>query len=380
MSLIARHTELSANVVAFCRFLRAKGFPLGPGEEADALSALAAVPAVDDPETFRLALRAVLPRGRAQQREFDEWYAIYWRELEKALDSKTAQGPPERRPGGARQEAPSFEALKSWLHGGRQEEEKEMAAYSPGASTSRKDFSAFPEDELWELTQLIRQIARSLALRLRRRREKSKLPAGLDLRRTLRRNLRRGGEILELAWRKPRRERRQLALLCDVSKSMELYSRFLVQFLHAFQQSYHRMETFVFSSELYRVTSQLRDEDFSAALAALAEAAPGWSGGTRIGASLQTFVEHHGRRLLNKQCVVIVLSDGWDTGESELLSEAMRRIHRRAAKVIWLNPLAGRPGYQPTTLGMKTAMPFIDVFAAAHNAESLRGVARHLSG
>jgi uncharacterized protein with von Willebrand factor type A (vWA) domain len=124
----------------------------------------------------------------------------------------------------------------------------------------------------------------------------------------------------------------------------------------------------------------LRVEDFSAALAALAEAAPGWSGGTRIGASLQTFVEHHGRRLLNKQCVVIVLSDGWDTGESELLSEAMRRIHRRAAKVIWLNPLAGRPGYQPTTLGMKTAMPFIDVFAAAHNAESLRGVARHLSG
>lgn len=376
MELIQRRTELSAHVVAFARYLRGRGFPLGPAEQADALLALEALSPFRDPETFRLALRAAMARSLAQQRAFDELYAQYWKEMKKAVDSKITEGKQEPR----RRTGPqsSLEALKNWLHGNRAEEETELAAYSPGEVVSRKDFSAFTEDELGEVVRVIHQIARSLALRFSRRRERVNTPAGLDLRRTLRLNLRRGGEILDLAFRRPQRHRQQIVLLCDVSKSMDLYSRFLVQFIYAFQNAYRRIETFVFSTSLQRVTRQLRQRDYHAALQDLADEVPGWSGGTRIGESFDAFVRQYGGKMLNNRTIVIILSDGWDTGDTELLAGAMRRIHSKAAKVIWLNPLAGRPGYEPRVQGMQAALPYVDVFASAHNVDSLRRVAKYL--
>lgn len=377
--LIRRHTELSANLVAFSRFLRSKGFILGPAEEADALRALEVMAPFRDPESFRLTLRAVLTRSRGQRLVFDELYAEYWKELEKAVDSKIKEGAPEKKRGGGKQQQPSLQMLKSWLHGHREQEETaELAQYSPGQTLTRKDFSAFGEEELWEVVRLIHRIARSLALRFSRRHKKSRTPAGLDLRRTLRLNLRRGGEILDLAFRKPQRHRQQIVLLCDVSKSMDLYSRFLVQFIYAFQNAYRRIETFVFSTSLHRVTRQLKQQDYHTALEKLSETVDDWSGGTRIGESLFSFVEKYGGKMLNRQSIVIIMSDGWDTGDATLLTEAMRKIHSKSAKVIWLNPLAGNPQYRPEAKGMQAAMPYIDIFASAHNVESLREVAGHL--
>lgn len=376
--IIQRHTELSANILAFCRFLRRKGFALGPAEEADALRALEALTPFGNPEAFRLTLRAALTRSRSQQLAFDELYAQYFRELDKALNSKRKEGAPEKK-AGKKQPQPSLQALKSWLHGNRQQEDTtELATYSAGETLTRKDFSAFTEDELGEVVRVIHLIARSLALRFSRRKAKSKTPAGLDLRRTLRLNLRRGGEILDLAFRKPQRHRQQIVLLCDVSKSMDLYSRFLVQFIFAFQNAYRRIETFVFSTSLHRVTRQLKQRDYHSALEDLADAVPGWSGGTRIGESLHTFVEQYAGKLLNRQTIVIILSDGWDTGDARLLADSMRKIHGKAAKVIWLNPLAGSPDYRAEVKGMQAALPFIDVFASAHNVESLRQIVKYL--
>lgn len=376
--LIQRQTELSANIIAFCRFLRGKGFVIGPAEEADALRALEVLAPFESPEDFRLALRSVLTRSLAHQRAFDELYAQYWRELEKALNSKVTQGGPEkkkRQPG----QQPSLQALKDWLHGNRPSDEStELATYSPGETITRKDFSAFTEDELWEVVRLIHLIARSLALRFSRRKKKKRSPAELDLRRTLRLNLRRGGEILDLAYRKPQRQREQIVLLCDVSKSMDLYSRFLIQFVFAFQNNYRRIETFVFSTALHRVTRQLKQRDFHSALDDLADTVPDWSGGTRIGESLHAFVEKYAGKLLNRQTIVIIMSDGWDTGDTELLAQSMEVIQKKSAKVIWLNPLAGNPKYEATAQGMQAAMPYIDVFAAAHNVESLRRIAKYL--
>lgn len=379
--LITRKTELSGNIVAFCRFLRQQGFRIGPAEEADALLALEIMAPFDDPEAFQLTLRTTLCRSISQQVQFDELYQQYWRELEKAVDSKVVddEQPNEQSKSQNNQQQPSLQALKSWLYGNHQpEEEQELASYSPGAAMGKKDFSAFTEDELAEVIRIVQILARSLALKPSRRKEKSKRSGQLDLRRTLRQNMRRGGEIMELAFSKPKQHRQKIVLICDVSRSMDLYSRFLIQFMYAFQNAFRRIETFVFSTKLFRVTHQLLQRDFKTALDRLSEEIPGWSGGTRIGESLETFCQDYARRLLNKQTIVLIMSDGWDTGDTELLSDSMKLIQKKAAKVIWLNPLAGSPAYEPTVKGMQAAMPYIDVFAAAHNVESLRRVVRAL--
>jgi len=142
--------------------------------------------------------------------------------------------------------------------------------------------------------------------------------------------------------------------------------------MYGFQRVVARVETFVFSTSLHRVTGELNKNTFEKTLEELSAKVPGWSGGTRIGESLLAFVENYGRRLLNKRSLVLILSDGWDTGEPELVEEAMAAIHRRAAKVIWLNPLAGSPDYEPRVRALQAALPYIDVFAAAHDVESLR--------
>lgn len=376
--LINRQTSLSANLVSFCRFLRQKGFTIGPAEETDALLALEKLAPFHSPEAMQLCLKATLARTRAQQLQFDELYTQYWRELEKAVNAKRKDAPDSRQKQKRKNQAPSIQSIRQWLHGNREEEETEMASYSVHEVASRRDFSTFSKDELWEVERLIHLIARSLALRESRRRKRINRLAQLDLRKTLRLNMRRGGEILDLAYYEPARHRQQIVLICDVSKSMELYSRFLIQFIYAFQNAYRRIETFVFSTRLYRVTAQLKQRDFAVALDELSQAVPGWSGGTKIGESLDSFVQNHASKMLNKQTVVLIMSDGWDTGDTELLAESMRKIQRKAAKVIWLNPLAGNPNYEPTVKGMQAAMPFIDIFAPAHNVESLRAVGRML--
>jgi uncharacterized protein with von Willebrand factor type A (vWA) domain len=189
--------------------------------------------------------------------------------------------------------------------------------------------------------------------------------------------LRTGGEPLSLAWRRRRIRRTRLVILCDVSGSMDVHARFLLQFLYAMQDAFARVETFVFSTALTRITDHLRTMTFGQALERLA-GVRGFSGGTRIGASLAQFEERWGR-LVDRRTVVVILSDGWDTGEPAVLGEALRRIHRRAGRVLWLNPLLGNPEYQPLTQGMQAALPHVDVFAPAHNLESLRSMVRYLN-
>lgn len=380
--LITRKTALSENVISFCRFLRTRGFAIGPTEEADALRALTFAP-VGDRESFRLTLRAILPRNRKQQDQFDELYEYYWKQLEKAVDAKiveTEEESPAKKGDEGPPKPPSIQALKDWLYGNKksQEEEIEMAVYSPGEAMTYKDFGEFADEDLAELMRMIDLIARSLAMKFNRRSQKTHSHATFDLKRTIRQNLRRGGEILDLAHKKRQKRRLNLVLICDVSKSMDLYSRFLVQFIYAFQTVYKRIETFVFSTALYRVTDAFKEDEFAAALDKMSMKVPGWSGGTQIGKSLDEFVQLYGSRMLNNRTVVMIISDGWDSGDTELLTEAMQTIRQKAAKVVWLNPLAGNPEYEPLVKGMAAAMPFIDIFASAHNLDSLKKVVRDL--
>ena len=198
---------------------------------------------------------------------------------------------------------------------------------------------------------------------------------GREGRRTLRANLTRG-EIIELRYRERKRKKVRLVLLCDVSGSMDLYSRFLLQFLFALQNVFGRVETFIFSTRLTRITELLRGRSYRQVLRRLTDVRD-WSGGTRIGESFAQF-NREWPHLVDRRTIVIVLSDGWDTGEPDVLSTELMRIKRRAARLIWLNPLLGNPSYEPLTRGMAAAMPLIDDFAAGHNLAALRDLAGKL--
>ena len=380
---LAVRGELSSNVVGFCRLLRSRGTGVGPAEEADALFALDRIE-VADPARFRAALRVCLAKSAGEQAIFDDEFDRYWNVWDRAAE--LGQPPPDERPepqrgnDGDAQTQPQSSAILKWLERGAQADgEEEAAAYSPVEVLTKRDFRGFGSAELDDLRRVVTVIARILAKRFRRRYRYSRTRGKLDLRRTLRRNLRRGGEMMEISYRRRRRQRLRLVLLCDVSRSMDLYSRFLVQFIYAFQGACQRIETFAFSTSLRRITEALDEEDFEVVLDRLARDVPQWSGGTRIGACLDSFLKSHGDAVLDRRTVVLILSDGWDTGDIELLSGSMRDIGRRAQCVIWLNPLVGYEGYRPDTAGMKAALPYVDLFASAHNIASLRELAERLS-
>ena len=373
--MITRQTSLSANIVQFCRFLRQHRFTIGVEEESAALVALAVID-YSSKDVFRTALKAVLCRSRNQLQDFDALFNQYWKEAGQAVDAKMkTQEQPALKP--ASTEA-TFKSLKSWLHGNKSEELEEVASYSMQESLSQKNFAEVPDDEVDELMRNIRALSRRLSAKINRRYSKSNKTAMPDLRRTLRKNMRRGGELLEIAYRKPKVNRTKLVVICDVSRSMELYAAFLLQFMYAFQQVYKRTETFAFSTKLQHITALLQQNGFEAAMRVLGAANEGWSGGTRIGKCLNQFVQEYATRVLDKRTIVIIMSDGWDTGDLDLLQQSMEQIHLRCRKLIWLNPLAGYADYKPHVAGMKTALPFTDIFAPAHNADSLRNLARWL--
>lgn len=366
--------SLTEHVVEFSRRLRAHGVLCGPSETADALRALGAVNVLDR-EAFRLALRTTLPHRREDVAVFDALFDAYWR-------SPAAPGTePEAKEREAEQQAQAVGAgspsVRRWAEEAS-DGEQELPGYSPLEVLTRKDFSSFREDELDVIARLVVAIARRIATRWSRRRRRARRSHLLDMRRTLRLHLRWGGAFPELAFQRRKIRKHRVVLLCDVSGSMDVYSRFLIQFVYALQDALGRVESFVFSTSLTRVTEELRTRSLRAALDRLSQAVPNWSGGTKIGASLRQFLDRYGG-LLDRHTVVVIVSDGWDTGEVEVLRRAMQEIRARAARVMWLNPLLGSPGYQPLTRGMQAALPYVHVFASAHNVESLRELERALA-
>ena len=373
----ARRGDLSANVVDFCRLLRRRGLPLGPMEAADALRALAAVEVTDRREVY-LTLRAVLASGQDAQRIFDEVFWEFWGARQREIHT----GAPGEQGALALDGQQALDRVLLEWHDADEEaggDGERVPAYSPVEALTRKDFSAFSADELNEITAVVVAIARRVATRLSRRTRAARRGHLVDLRRTMRASLRSGGEILEILRRERRLQKTRIVLLCDVSGSMDLYSRFLIQFVYALQHAVGRVETFVFSTGLSRITGSLAHEDLRAALDEIARRVPDWSGGTKIGRSLRRFLTEYAARVLDPRTVVIIISDGWDTGEVDVLEAGMAELHRRVAKVIWLNPLLASPGYEPICQGMRVALPYVDIFAPAHNLESLKRLERYLS-
>jgi len=377
--------DLTTAVLRFGQMLRTAGLPLTVGELMDGVRALEVVDLLDRQDVY-LALRTTLVARREEFPAFDRCFDVFWRfqaEEGQGLDglmSPTEAAIPEEHAGNTGAEAAQKKvsvALESWEEQGEDDGEPlEVPGVSDREILMDQDFSAFPVEDLDEVARLTILIAKRLARRISRRKRPTRRGGVIDMRRSMRANLMKG-EIIELRRRERRRRKVRLVLLCDVSGSMDLYSRFLLQFLYALQNVFGRVETFTFSTRLTRVTEHLKGASYRQALAKLTEVRD-FSGGTRIGESLQEFNARWGN-LVNRHTIVLVLSDGWDTGEPELLANEMLTLKRKAGRLIWLNPLLGNPSYEPLTRGMAAALPLVDHFAAAHNLASLRDLAGHLN-
>jgi len=342
------------------------------------MKALSYLP-IGDENIFKSALKSIFVKSRWQHEQFDGLYTEFWEQLMKAVNSKIKELPEKNMDATKIQNAqpPSFETLKNWLFN-QTEVEIKVAAYSNLESLTHKNFEDMSSDEMRLITAFLRKIARQMAHQKSRLKQRAKKKIHLDLKRTFTANMRLGGELLKLHFSEPKDKKLKLVLLCDVSKSMDLYSRFFVNLIYAFQNVYDRIETFVFSTAIHRVTELLENHEFDKAFELISDRVPQWSGGTTIGQCLDSFVELYSYKLLTRKTVVFILSDGWDTGDSALLKTSMREIHKRSKKVIWLNPLAGSPNFSPEVIGLQTALPYIDVMESAHNLESLKRAMKHL--
>ena len=343
--------ELAPRVVEFCRLLREQGIGATPSHTLAAVGALRLVD-VGDREDFRLALRTVLACGPRELEAFDRTFRVFWEGL---LDARELRAEEQAAV------APADASLR----------------WSDYEALAAKDFADFVEEEdRAALEEALRRIARKLAARRSRRRRPAR-HGQVDARRTIRRSLRLGGTALEVARRTRAVRKTRLVLICDVSRSMDQYSRFLLQFVYAFQRALGRVESFVFGTRLTRVTRFFRTASIHDAVERMAHEVPDWSGGTRIGASLAAFNRDH-RSAADGSTTVVLLSDGLDTGDLELLAAEMARLHDRARRIIWLNPLLGASEPPRLAAGMQTALPHVDTFAPGHNLASLEALARAL--
>jgi hypothetical protein len=373
---------LHYSTVQFCRALRERGLLATPSEAIDAVTALGLIDTDDREETF-LSLRSVLTSRPEDFPVFEELFENFWAKLGRSPQPRkivereglSTGAPPSSRNNG--QKGLAF-FLENWgAARSRDPEPINLPGASNTESDAEKDFSLFGANELEEITSLARRIARRLARLPSRRWEAARRGLRVDLRRTLRQSLKNGGEFIRLSFKQRKQKKTRLVVMCDVSGSMDLYSQILLQFVYGLQNSFARVETFVFSTKLERITGHLRNNTYRHALKRLGTDVRGWSGGTLIGVSVAAF-NFGWPKLVDKRAVVIILSDGWDTGEPEELGAALAELKRRAGKLIWLNPLLGSSAYQPLVRGMQAALPHIDVFAPIHNLSSLRALEKHL--
>jgi uncharacterized protein with von Willebrand factor type A (vWA) domain len=241
-----------------------------------------------------------------------------------------------------------------------------------------KDFSEFTPDEVALARAALDRLVWAPGER-RTRRWVAGRGSRIDLRRAFAKSLRTGGDVVVLPRRRRRRRTRPLVLLCDVSGSMERYSRMLLHFVHALSRRHRRVEVFLFSTRLTRITLQLRGRRLDQAITAVARSVPDWSGGTRIGGALVDFRRHWARRVLRGGPVVLLISDGWDRGDPIELRDQVAWLQRACHRLIWLNPLIGTVGYAPLTRGLQAALPFVDDFLAVRTLSNLADLALHLN-
>jgi uncharacterized protein len=358
-------------VSTLAALMRGQGARVGVGELLSAHRALSAIDASRRDEA-RLALRAVLCSSRGDLERFELAFAAVFGDGRPSADNPLADL------GSIEAAALPHAAIPGHDIGELQQNEPPIvspAAYSAVELLRDKDFAAYSDDEMALARELIARLARRGPTRLSRRRRPSRRRSHEpDLRRMVRASLRTAGEPVERRWRAPTRRPRPVVLVCDVSGSMAPYARMLLQYLHACVTARRRVEAFAFGTRLTRITNELAGRDHDRALERATAAVADFSGGTRIGSALAELNRSHGRRL-GRGAVIVILSDGWDRGDPAVLEAEMARLRRSAHRLVWLNPLAAHPDFEPLTRGMRAAVPHTDELLAGNSLASLEELA-----
>jgi uncharacterized protein with von Willebrand factor type A (vWA) domain len=360
-------------IVTFGRVLREAGLEVGPGRLTDALEGLDAV-GLGRQEDVYWTLRTTLVARREEIEPFDRAFQAWFLRL-PFLAPPREQDPRETRPGAQRVRRDARRRGDPPAAG-----EPESVGASAHEVLRRKDFAAMSDAESAAVARLIAQIGAERPLRRSRRLRAHPRGRTLDMRRLARSTLGTGGDAVHRRFRRRTETPRKLVVLCDVSGSMEAYSRAMLLYLHALMRSGRGVEVFAFGTRLTRITTELATRDAEVALRAAADRVVDWAAGTRIGESLKVFNDVWGRRALSRGAVVLVVSDGWERGDNALLRREMQRLHRAAFAVVWVSPLKGSVEYEPLAGGMLAVLPFVDRFVAGHDLASLEALAALLSG
>lgn len=367
---------LKARIAGFVSMLRANGFQIGVEEGLDALDTAARL-GVLERDALRAGWRSLLCARADEWRRFDTLFDCYWlppnsKAWVENSSSGAGRGAPKRSDNSQSGFAHSvFEMGEEGTAHAEGETARDGA--SRAALTEEVSFANLHNSaQVRELEILVRNFARHLR-RLKLRREHAQAAVQrIDLRRTMRTSLAYGGTPLRMAFQGPRRERPRLVLLLDASRSMSLYSFFYLRLARALTGAVADTHSFIFHTRLTPISEALDDPDPWRAQERLRLLSAGWAGGTLIGESLRNFNRNHAARVLHSRTVVIIASDGFDAGEPGMLGDALGKIAGRARRIIWLNPLKGRGGYEPTARGMQEALPHIDLFESGHDVQSLR--------
>ena len=387
--------HLLDNLLIFTRVLRRAGIDVHSGRVAELVAGLGYV-GLGDREDVYHACRALLVQREDQIALFNLAFAAFWREHRSGRTGAGGRDARAARPQSAlpQNENTAAESRDAATGSGvivdgdvagadapdedPPAPEQRLKTWSATGGLAGKDFAAFTSDELAAARAALSQLLWQPGERRTRRWVRGR-GARVDLRRAIADSIRSGGDVVKLPRRKRRVRPRPLVLLCDVSGSMERYSRMLLHFVHAVTHRHQRVETFVFSTRLTRVTRQLRASGADDALSAVSRSVTDWSGGTRIGAVLREFHQRWGRRVLHGGPVALLISDGWDRGDPQELGDQIARLQRSCHRLIWLNPLIGTADYAPLTRGLQAALPYVDDFLPVRTLTNLAQLAIHLN-
>ncbi|HKB11052.1 MAG TPA: VWA domain-containing protein [Vicinamibacterales bacterium] len=373
-------SHLIGNLLLFGTVLRRAGIDVHPGRLLDVVAALEFVDLASRAEVYH-ACRALLVHRPDQIAIFDRAFDLFWSSHSAGAGGIGA--PREARLDTARvteqiEAAAELESIGEGGDGDVDGRADGLKIWSDAPGLAEKDFGTLTAGELAEASEALAQLAWSPGERRTRRWIRGRGPR-LDLRRAIAESRRTGGDVVAIARQRRRIRPRPLVLLCDISGSMERYSRMLLRFAHAISTRRRRVEAFLFATRLTRITRQLRAARPDEALAAVSRTVPEWSGGTRIGQAIKEFHQQWAGRVLSGGPVVLLVSDGWDCGDPGELAAQISRLQRRCRRLVWLNPLLGSIGYAPLTRGLQAALPFVDDFLPARTLTNLADLAVHLN-
>ena len=370
------YQSVTQSIIGFVDYARVHELNVGIREIQEAIHA-ASMGLIEDKTSFRYALKSIFCSSADNASLFDQLFSNFWEtpcdNINKSFDIKSKINAPQ----------PVIRSLvfmgKGKVIEGKEENTSEVSGANKIEKLRKTDFSRVTDIDSKFLEKLAMNLWRQMSRRLKKKRKHSNAKGIIDIRQTIRSSIGSGGTMLELKWNNKKPNKNRLVILLDVSGSMDKYSFYLLRFVLALRSYFQNIEAYIFSTKLVRITEYLKDKNLENVLSHLSIEADNWSSGTKIGSCLHSFNETHAKRTLNRRSMTLILSDGLDTGEPELLTKELSQIKRRTRKLIWLNPLKGIEGYQPLARGMKAALPEIDLFRSAHSLDSLLELEKYLA-